>query len=104
MTGKFEAHITCDQQYYRVVESIGQLLASAGHTWVYSQITGCPILGSGTYCHLSGFNTNPRQLKQDMDDVAQALRDNGVPVLRAKIEQIVYDNKTGINVLEEVDV
>jgi len=93
MTGKFEAHITVDRQYAKAVETIGGELGG----WVYSQISGCPILGQGTYCYLSAFGTNDIILLARVTVAEQQLQRHGVPVLRSKIERIVYDTKTNVN-------
>lgn len=91
-SGGYEAHITADQQFHRQMEE----LAWGG--WVYSQITGCPILGQGTYCYLTGYHPKDRKvLLEELNAICTKLNRAGVPVLRAKIEHIVYDTKTGVN-------
>lgn len=91
--GKFEAHITCDKMYAGTVETV----ADQNPPWTFSVITGCPILGTGTYCYLSGFDRNSEKLLDSMQGIALTLTRLGVPVLRQKIERIVFDTKTDVN-------
>lgn len=94
---RYEAHITCDLKDAKAVED----LASAySMDWVYSQIAGCPILGKGTYCYLTGYSPDQEQLHSRVQATASLLRRGGVEPLRLKIERIVFDTKTGVNELE----
>jgi hypothetical protein len=93
MTGRFEAHLTFDVLYGTEVRKV----SDADPTWVFSQITGCPLLGPGTYCYLTGYDTDPEDLLTRMNFVASVVKGRGIPVLRSKIERIVYDTKTGVN-------
>jgi hypothetical protein len=96
--GGYEAHLTFDKSHAAAVEGYAETIR--GWNWVYSVITGCPILGSGTYCYLTGYNKdNPKALKADMDAIAIDLKGMDVPCLRSKIEHIVYDSKTHVNEL-----
>jgi hypothetical protein len=86
----FEAHITLAQEHRAVAQMVGET-----ELWVFSEITGCPILGQGTYCYLTGYAPDSLALKEEMEAVAEQLRFHGAEPLRMKIEQIVYDTKTG---------
>ena len=67
-TGRFEWHITVDKAH----RSIAMMLAKQrGHT--FSEITGCPILGQGTYCYITGFSVEGAVARFDMDLTCQAL-------------------------------
>lgn len=92
MTGRFEAHITLDKTHATEVAKVAD---STG--WTFSQITGCPLLGPGTYCYLTGYNTDDQKLMEAMDDNVVALAHKGIVALRLKIERIVYDTKTNVN-------
>lgn len=92
---RYEAHITADIQFAKEV----QIVANASG-WKYSQIHGCPIMGNKTYCYLTHYNTNAQTLKNQMDAISTLLTMGNVPVLRSKIEMIIYDTKTGVNHLE----
>lgn len=96
---RYEAHLTFEKLWSTEVRKI----VEQHPTWVFSEITGCPLLGPGTYCYLTGYNTDPIALLTDMDDVARACAQVGIPALRRKIEHIVYDTKTGVNELLEAE-
>jgi hypothetical protein len=89
---RFEAHITVDRDHARKVEDIGEV-----YGWVFSQITGCPILGQGTYCYLTRYEPDAAVLRKEMDFIVTLLRKQNMEPLRAKIERIIYDTKTGVN-------
>jgi hypothetical protein len=94
--GGYEAHMTFDKEHAQRVEYLGDEWG-----WAYSVITGCPLLGQGTYCYLTSYHpTEPERLRKDMELIEAAARSAGFPVLRSKIEHIVYDTKTGVNELE----
>ena len=60
-----------------------------------SWITGDPVLGAGKWFYISGYSTSYDDLLGRMKAVASKLRDNNIEVVREKIEQILYDTKTG---------
>lgn len=91
--GGYEAHMTFDKQHHRIVEDHAPLFGM-----VFSVISGCPLLGPGTYCYLTGYDKeHPELLVAKMDKASQVLNDCSVPTLRMKVEHIVYDTKTGVN-------
>ncbi len=92
MTGRFEWHITCPAENAKLVRDICELAGV-----VFSQITGCPILGQGEYCYVTGYNTESEEARAEVDRMEIVLHEAGVPLLRSKIEDIVYDTKTGVN-------
>lgn len=96
-TGGYEAHLTYPLCVSEVVERIG-----TERGWVFSQISGCPLLGQGTYCYLTNYAKDGVALLGDMSLVAGALAKEGVTPLRQKIERIVYDSKTGVDELLSV--
>jgi hypothetical protein len=91
MTGRFEWHITVPgasrSEAMKLAEQTG---------WVFSEITGCPILGQGTYCYITGYHTEFNSALGTVRAIAESLRAREVKVLREKIENIVYDTKTGM--------
>lgn len=89
---KYECHITCAREHAAQVESLGKTMR-----WSFSQIDGDPLMGQQPYCYLTHYHTDGLELKISMALVSRALRAGGVPVLREKIERIVYDTKTGVN-------
>jgi hypothetical protein len=93
----YEAHITLQQSDRKLAQR-----AADQWGWVFSEISGCPILGQGTYCYLTGYDPDGIQLKAEMEQIAAWLRreDKTIVLLRLKIERIVYDSKTLRNELE----
>jgi hypothetical protein len=56
-------------------------------------------MGKQAYCYLTGFDTDAQALKERMLDISSDLRNAGIEVLREKIEEIIYDTKTGHDVM-----
>jgi hypothetical protein len=91
---KFESHITFHISAAETVKTIG-----ASHGWKYSQIEGDALMGAKPYCYLTGYAPDGRELQQSMNAVVDAVNQQGAMALRTKIEQIVWDTKTGVNEL-----
>ena len=95
---KYEAHITMDKMDNTVKAVQGGL-----GPWVYSCIDDDPVMGQKPYCYLTGYHEDPSMLKARMEYACSILKnDLGIPVLRTKIERIVFDSKTGVNEIEEL--
>jgi hypothetical protein len=93
---RYESHITCDKEHAHRVEAIAKLQG-----WSYSAIAGCPLLGQGTYCYLTGYDgESADRLRDRVEDTARLLREEGIEPLRLKIEQIIWDTKTGVNEID----
>jgi hypothetical protein len=88
---KFEAHITCPREASREVE------VSLTEGWVFSAIDGDPVMGKQAYCYLTAYDTDAQLLLERVTAKAAYLRLQGVEVLREKIEEIIYDTKTGVD-------
>lgn len=86
---KFEAHITCPR------EDSGVVAERSNEHWVFSAIDGDPVMGKRPYCYLTGYSTSAEELLGRMTAMAAMLRADGVEVLREKMEEIIYDTKTG---------
>jgi hypothetical protein len=86
----FEAHITYDGRHRAVVEY------HCPKGWKFSAIDGDPVLGKKVFCYLTSYDVDGKRLLERLYTAIAA-----VPVLpcREKIEMIVYDTKTGVNVL-----
>lgn len=91
---RFEAHITCDKEHAKQAEDIAQKTG-----WFFSVIAGCPILGKGTYCYLTNYDSDERALLSSMYIVQADLHALGIMEKRMKIERIVFDTKTNHNEL-----
>lgn len=93
--GGYEAHMTFDREYATAVRDAGENVGMC-----FSIITGCPLLGQGTYCYLTAYDKDhPEFLVGNMQNVEKTLLSQGVPTLRSKVEHILYDTKTGVNEL-----
>lgn len=92
---KFEAHITCPREWTPTVEKAGFM-----SEWAFSAIDGDPVMGKQAYCYLTGYDTNAATLLERTNRLADFLRAAGVPVLREKVEEIIYDTKTGHDRME----
>lgn len=93
---KYEAHITMDKTPDAVAK-VGDGVAG----WQYSCIDDDPVMGQKPYCYLTGYHADRHTLAGRMRYVCAELEKVGVPVLRTKIERIVFDSKTGWNDPEE---
>lgn len=93
---KFESHVTCDVADAIVVERVAN---QAG--WKFSRIDGDALMGAKPHCYLTAYSPDAQTLKDDMDVVVELLKFNHVPVLRQKIERIIFDTKTGVDELAE---
>jgi hypothetical protein len=89
---RYESHITVDRQHAEEVKRVAYLFG-----WTFSVITGCPILGQGSYCYLTGFDTSARKLRTRVQESADILTSRGIEPLRLKIERIVWDTKTNVD-------
>lgn len=92
---KFEAHVTCDRSQSLIVQKVADSIG-----WTFSAIDGDPIMGKQAYCYLTAYDTSGHALMVRMlNEVRPLLDRHGVEPLRFKIEEIVYDSKTGVNTL-----
>lgn len=91
---KYEAHITCHISDWERVQQFATLTG-----WKSSRIDGDALLGAKPYCYLTGYNADGHVLLAETVALARNLEQAGAVVLREKVEQIVYDTKTGVNEL-----
>jgi hypothetical protein len=85
---KYEAHITSKVGYRPQLELYGRAM-----DWSYSQIWNDPKLGAEAFAYLTKHSDDALSLKNEMEQAAKYLGNIGIPILRLKIEQIVYDSK-----------
>lgn len=64
--------------------------------WKFSEIDGDPVLGKHKYCYLTAYAYTMRQAKDFIIEARQALIGMNITPVREKIEQIMYDTKSGI--------
>lgn len=91
---KYESHITLikpenDDEFNKLVDIAEKIGMKS------SWITGDPILGPGKYFYISGYSDNFDILYTKVKEASQKLVDAQFKVIREKIEQIMYDTKTG---------
>lgn len=91
---KFESHITLSKPSSMSKAKILLALASENKMKV-SWITGDPVLGVGKWFYISSYSTDFDTLLRDVKNVSIKLKALGFEVIREKIEQIMYDTKTG---------
>jgi hypothetical protein len=85
----YECHITFNRADAEQIEG-GPL--SIG--WKFSKIDGDPVLGQKVYCYLTAHDIDYASMFQKMWATIYAVRDHGIEVVRAKIEHIVYDERS----------
>ena len=91
---RFECHITLLKP--ENTEKARKLFTiSESNNMKTSWITGDPVLGAGKWFYVSGYSESYDELLQRMTKTAMHLREEGFEVVREKIEQIMYDTKTG---------
>lgn len=87
----FEAHITYDRVWADQVKILG---AEVG--WKFSQTDGDPIMGNRVFCYLTAYDRDPHSLLARMNKITAACE---MPHERTKIEKIVYDSKTKLDLI-----
>lgn len=94
---KFECHITCNQADGEKASAV-----ATEHHWKTSEIARDPVLGAATFFYLTSHGASYQSIFRRMRTAVAALEAAGVSVVREKIEEIVYDTKTGIGAAEKV--
>lgn len=91
---RFESHVTLPSP--NNLELKMQLISIARtHQMKPSWITGDPVLGDGKYFYISGFDSTFDVLLNKIKVLVADLQSHKFEVIREKIEQIMYDTKTG---------
>lgn len=89
---KFECHMTFHVDNAPWVKAAGE-----ANGFKYSQIDGDAKMGPKPWCYLTAYAPTGEALKERMWEVEVLLEAAGVATLRKKIEEIVYDTKTGVD-------
>lgn len=92
---KFETHITCPIEFAATVERVGE-----EHGFKFSKIDGDALMGAKPYCYLTAYEPDADRLYERMRGACLTLILQNVPILREKIERIIYDTKTSVNELD----
>lgn len=91
----FEAYITYDRLWADQVKVLG---AEIG--WKFSQTDGDPVMGNRVFCYLTAYDRDANSLLARMNKIVATC---GIPYERTKIEQIVYDSKTNLDLISITD-
>lgn len=95
---KFEAHLTFHISHAVAVKGFAD--ANPDSAIKYSAIDGDALMGDKPYCYLTSYDSDGDRLLRRCQAVSTVLEMiASVPTLRTKVEQIVYDSKTGVNEL-----
>lgn len=87
----FECHITISPIYAFIAEGI----AKEQH-WKTSEIARDPVLGQESYFYLTTHANDWQVMFERMQQCSCALKLNGIPVIREKIEMILHDTKVKV--------
>lgn len=87
----FECHITIAVKDAEIGEEVAK-----EHHWKTSEIQRDPVLGKDSYFYLTTHNKTFLEIYSRMEEVINSLKEYGVPIIREKIELIVYDTKVSI--------
>lgn len=82
----FEVHITIPRDKYDTASHI-----AAQRRWKMSRIEGDPLLGDKVFAYLTRWDAQLLDAVAEMNTTARILRGAEVPVLRQKIEVVVFD-------------
>lgn len=83
----YECHLTFRADAARQVEN------QANGFWKFSRIEGDPVLGQELYCYLTGWSPYMGVMEDEMRIKIDQVRSYGLPLVRAKIEHIIYDQR-----------
>lgn len=89
----YECHITIAVKH----ADVGEKVATA-FGWKTSEIKRDPLLGDDSHFYLTAHEHARDKMRAAMLEVEKTLQNMQVPILRSKIEHIIYDTKTGVDV------
>lgn len=89
----YECHITTETSSAEKAAQVAQTLG-----WKTSEIARDPLLGDKNYFYLTLHERTFGEIKARMEHCVSILRANEIPVIRQKIEIIIFDTKTGVGV------
>lgn len=84
----FECHITCN-----LADAVAAAAVAEELHWSTSEIERDPVLGKASYFYLTSHDTDLTRMQTRMAAARVNLIAAGVPVVREKIEVIIYDTK-----------
>lgn len=88
----FEAHITVEKMQLQAARAV---IGDFDQDWVqhYSAIDGDPVLGKGVKGYVTFHGMDLEKVLARLNTLVKKLEDNGVIVLRKKIEVVVLDER-----------
>lgn len=105
MNGKFEAHITVTRdQGQDAIKVARHYVSWGGAEWKASNFDADPIMGDKPYSYLTSYYEDEDVLLLRVRRMEKLLKNNGIKVLRSKIERIIYDTKMCVNEIEGYEV
>lgn len=84
----YECHITVDTLFQEEAGAIAHSL-----DWNTSKIDGDPLLGDKTHFYLTCHSKNYDSIRSKMLETSGELRYRNIPVIREKIEEILFDRR-----------
>lgn len=82
----YECHLTFDPSHADFIKKFGIDIG-----WKTSQIYGDPLLGDKVYFYLTCHEEGHDGIRSKMWSTIYRCKDAGIPVIRTKIEQIIFD-------------
>lgn len=89
----FECHVTCEVKDVVAAKLDKPPTWAAFGVWKTSQIDRDPVLGEKVYFYYTCHDTDMLSIHARMKALVLMLSSAGVPVIREKIELIMYDTK-----------
>lgn len=87
-TGLYELHITVNIADAEAATHVAETLR-----WKVSQIHGDPVLGRKPFFYLTRYADLLSEARDQLDKAVKQLRQEGIFVIREKIELIVHDQR-----------
>lgn len=86
-SGGYECHLTFKYDGTNAIE----LLTPFG--WKFSKIDGDPVLGKELHCYWTAWNQSQGVMADEMERQINVSKEMSLPLVRAKIEHIIYDQR-----------
>jgi len=85
----FEVHITMKGNRIACEKAVKQV----GNGWTFSCIDGDPLLGKDVFCYATNHYTTKEVAFAELDSEVRELLRRGMPVVRTKIESVIFDKR-----------
>lgn len=91
---RYESHITIERPNNIIAVVLLENIAKSNNMKL-TYVADDAVLGVGKWYYINGYDTDFNTLLSKVKDVSEQLKTKGFNVIREKIEQIMYDTKTG---------